>query len=466
MAPSFLFYDLETFGLDPRADRIAQAALVRTDMELNVISDPVVLLCRIAPDYLPSPSSCLVTGITPQKTLKEGLCEFDFISRLNEEFSRPSTVTLGFNSIAFDDEFVRNTLYRNLMDPYEREWMNSCSRWDILDLVRAVHDFRPQGINFFHKKENGSTSYRLVHLTEDNSIPQEGAHDALVDVNATIQVARLIKQKQPQLFSFYFNNRHKSRINAMLNTLDSTPVMYTCQYFTNEHGSSRPIAPVSFDKERSSTVLCLDLTRDIRKLAEAGEIGSAIVRVTTNRCPFIAPITILTNVPEVQKRLATDMRLMNENLDYIRQNKSMLVKLLMDESTPFPPDTTSDPDLRIYLDSFYSDSDRVSMKLVNSYPPERKLRVNMHFDSEKISKLLFRQVARNWPEVLSENERILWKNYCATRLLQPFNRNPDYNSYMKEISDKLNSMGTDARDKLILVAMREYGQNLYNSLMH
>ena len=117
MAQSFLFYDLETFGLDSRADRIAQAALVRTDMELRVIDDPIVLLCRIAPDYLPSPSSCLVTGITPQQTLKDGICEADFIKRINEEFSRPGTTTLGFNSISFDDEFIRNCLYRNLMDP-------------------------------------------------------------------------------------------------------------------------------------------------------------------------------------------------------------------------------------------------------------------------------------------------------------------------------------------------------------
>lgn len=466
MAQSFLFYDLETFGLDSKADRIAQVAMVRTDMQLRVIQDPVVMLCAIAPDYLPSPSSCLVTGITPQKTLRDGICEFDFISRINREFMVPDTVVLGFNNIAFDDEFIRNCLYRNLMDPYEREWMNGCSRWDVLDLVRAVHDFRPEGISFLHRKENGATSFRLVHLTEDNGIPQEGAHDALVDVYATINVAKLIRQKQPALFDFYFNHRSKRSLNSMLDTLRGTPVMYTCQFFTNEHGSSRPVCPISLDRSRANTVVCFDLTKDARTLLDAEDVWNGLVRITTNRCPFIAPITILSKVEEVQRRLAIDMELMQSNLDFIHHNRAAILERLeplmeMKSQT----DANLDPDLRIYADSFYSDNDRANMKLINSFPPQRRLRAGLHFDSEKVPKLLFRQVARNWPEVLGENERLLWKNYCATRLIQPFGRNPGYNAYMREIADGLESMGTDARSKLTLVALREYGQQLYSQVM-
>lgn len=466
MAQSFLFYDLETFGLDSKADRIAQVAMVRTDMQLRVIQDPVVMLCAIAPDYLPSPSSCLVTGITPQKTLRDGICEFDFISRINREFMVPDTVVLGFNNIAFDDEFIRNCLYRNLMDPYEREWMNGCSRWDVLDLVRAVHDFRPEGISFLHRKENGATSFRLVHLTEDNGIPQEGAHDALVDVYATINVTKLIRQKQPALFDYYFSHRSKRSLNSMLDTLRGTPVMYTCQFFTNEHGSSRPVCPISLDRSRANTVVCFDLTKDARTLLDAEDVWNGLVRITTNRCPFIAPITILSKVEEVQRRLAIDMELMQSNLDFIHHNRAAILERLEPlMETKSQTDANLDPDLRIYADSFYSDNDRANMKLINSFPPQRRLRAGLHFDSEKVPKLLFRQVARNWPEVLGENERLLWKNYCATRLIQPFGRNPGYNAYMREIADGLESMGTDARSKLTLVALREYGQQLYSQVM-
>lgn len=466
MAQSFLFYDLETFGLDSRADRIAQAALVRTDMELRVIDDPIVLLCRIAPDYLPSPSSCLVTGITPQQTLKDGICEADFIKRINEEFSRPGTTTLGFNSISFDDEFIRNCLYRNLMDPYEREWMNGCSRWDILDLVRAVHDFRPEGIAFNHRTEKGNPSFKLVHLTEDNGIEQEGAHDALVDVYATINVAKLIRDRQPKLFNYYLTHRSKMAANSLIDTMGLKPLMYTCQAFTDERGASRPIVPIAYDRKKSSSVACFDLTKEASTLLSDEPEG--LVWVTTNKCPYLAPISVLTKDEAVQRRLGTDLALMERNLDFIKANRAEISRRItarMEETEARRSEVPSDPDLRIYTDSFYSDSDRVNMKLVQSLPPERRLHSPWHFDSDKVPKLLFRQVARNWPEVLNENEAIMWKNYCATRLLQPFNRNPDYNSYMKEIADKLDSMGTSGRDKLVLVALREYGQSLYESLM-
>ena len=39
MTDSFLFYDLETFGSDPRTTRIAQFAAIRTDRDLVQVED-------------------------------------------------------------------------------------------------------------------------------------------------------------------------------------------------------------------------------------------------------------------------------------------------------------------------------------------------------------------------------------------------------------------------------------------
>ncbi len=467
---SFLFYDLETFGLDPRASRIAQFACLRTDTNLNIIADPITMLCRIAPDYLPSPDSCLVTRLTPQMTLKDGLNEFDFITRINAEFSVPDTVVLGFNNINFDDEFIRNTLYRNLMDPYEREWSNGCSRWDLIDLVRAVHDYRPEGINFLHKTEKGNPSLKLVHLSEDNNIEQEGAHDALVDVYATVNVAKLIKEKQPRLFDFFFHHRTKNEVSAMIKPASSEPLLYTCTAFTSESSFSRPIAPLSFSAKRSNSLIAFDLTKDAKTLLDPETPlyrSGGIIRIATNKCPFLSPLSILTKDRAVQERLKVDMKLLQENLDFIKANKSEIAKRIKDEdSYEFESDSTTDPELRIYMDGFYSDNDRRNMKMVNAFPPERKLRNPWHFDSEKLPKLLFRQVARNWPQVLNENEKILWKNYCASRLLQPFAGNDDYHTYMRRIEEKLSSMGTTAKEQMTLVQLREYGQKLGDELLH
>src|SRR5690606_136003 len=128
MPASFLFYDLETFGADPRRTRIAQFAAIRTDEALEQVEEPVEFLVRPADDLLPSPDATLVTGLAPQRALAEGLTEAEAFARIFEEMSRPQTCTLGYNSLRFDDEFVRHGFYRNFHDPYEREWRRSEER--------------------------------------------------------------------------------------------------------------------------------------------------------------------------------------------------------------------------------------------------------------------------------------------------------------------------------------------------
>ena len=179
-AKSILWYDLETFGLNPRVDRIAQAALIRTDLQLNIIEEPVLLYCRLTDDYLPNPESCIVTGLTPQEVNEKGIREYDFIKKINDMFLVPGTVAAGFNNVNFDDECIRSTLYRNLFDPFEREYKEGRSRWDIMNLVRATKDLRPDGIDFSAvNPDTGFTSFKLTDITRVNHIEQEGAHDAL-----------------------------------------------------------------------------------------------------------------------------------------------------------------------------------------------------------------------------------------------------------------------------------------------
>ena len=120
MADSFLFYDLETFGQDPRRTRVAQFAAIRTDADLNMIDAPVSFYVKPADDLLPSPIATLITGITPQHALTEGVSEAEAFSRINDLMARPGTCTLGYNTLRFDDEFVRHGLFRNFYDPYER----------------------------------------------------------------------------------------------------------------------------------------------------------------------------------------------------------------------------------------------------------------------------------------------------------------------------------------------------------
>ena len=464
MAQSFLFYDLETFGLDSRADRIAQAALVRTDMELRVIDDPIVLLCRIAPDYLPSPSSCLVTGITPQQTLKDGICEADFIKRINEEFSRPGTTTLGFNSISFDDEFIRNCLYRNLMDPYEREWMNGCSRWDIINLVRATRDLRPQGISFTTvNPETNAPSFKLTDLTAENGINQDGAHDALVDVRATIAVAKLIRDKQPKLFRWALDHRSKNEIAKEINVLTHLPFLHTCPLFVSEKGNTHPLLPLFYEAEKSAALYCFDLTHDIPESAEGGYQETGIMRLMINRAPFIAPVSVLDS--ESEKRLGFTKAWIWQQASKALQSPALSRESILGAREPYE-ETAKDPDLTIY-GSFPSDHDKGVMASIRAMKPEEKLSKGEHlFEDDKYHKLLWRQVARNWPEALPEKDREKWKNFCALRLISPpVEGTPTYELYMRSVTEKLESIDTDYHQKEILLRLKEYGEELFDKVI-
>jgi len=146
MAQNTLYWhDYETFGIDPRRDRPVQFAGIRTDEDLNIIGESLNIFARPAPDTLPHPMSSIITGITPQQALEQGIPEAEFIERILQELSQPGTCGVGYNSLRFDDEVTRNTLYRNLYDPYTREWQNGNSRWDIIDLVRMCRTSARRG---------------------------------------------------------------------------------------------------------------------------------------------------------------------------------------------------------------------------------------------------------------------------------------------------------------------------------
>ena len=461
---TFLWYDLETFGLNPRYDRIAQAAAIRTDMDFNQIGEPIVLYSRLSPDYLPTPDSCLITGITPQEVNERGIPEAEMIERLRAEFMVPETIAVGYNNINFDDEVIRSTLYRNLYDPFEREYRNKCSRWDIINLVRATRDLRPDGIVFSKlNDETNAPSFKLTDLTEENNIEQIGAHDALVDVRATIAIAKLIKEKQPKLFQWAITHRSKNEISKEIKVLNHIPFLHTCPLFVSEKGNTDPLLPLFYEAEKSAALYCFDLTHEIPESAKGSYQETGIMRLMINRCPFIAPISTLDTASE--QRLGFTKAWIWDKASKAVASPVLSKESILSAKEPYE-ESAKDPDLTIYS-SFTSDHDKGVMASIRAMKPEEKLRKGEHlFDDDKYHKLLWRQVGRNWPEALSEKDRESWKNFCALRLINPpVEGTPTYELYMRNVEEKLESTDTDYRDKEILLRLKEYGEELFDKVI-
>ena len=288
---TFFFYDLETSGLMPREDRIMQFAGQRTDMDLKPIGEPVNILVKMTDDALPSPAAINVTGITPQQTLMDGISEAGFCRYVTEEVFVPDTVALGYNTVRFDDEFMRAVLWRNFYDPYEWEWKDGRSRWDILDVVRLTRALRPEGIEWPFR-EDGTPTNRLELITKLNGVSHEHAHDALSDVFATIAVAGLIKEKQPKLFDYLFKMREKNAIKKLVNLENKKPFVYASGRYSNEFNKTTVAFPLT--SSRNGNILVYDLRYNLEQVSATRSSFFPIVKeLCYNKCPAVAPISVL-----------------------------------------------------------------------------------------------------------------------------------------------------------------------------
>lgn len=411
MSQSFFFYDLETSGLKGREDRIMQFAGQRTTLDLKPIGEPVNILIKITDDTLPSPSAINVTGITPQQTLRDGISEAEFCKYVAEEIFTPGTCTVGYNTIRFDDEFMRAIFWRNFYDPYEWEWKDERSRWDMLDVVRLTRALRPEGINWPFRPD-GKPTNRLELLTKENGLSHEHAHDALSDVYATIAVAGLIKQKQPALFKFLYDNRGKKDIQKMVNLEKPQPVVYASGRYGNEFNKTTVVVPIA--PSRNGNVLVYDLRHNLEEILEKDSFYPVVKELCYNKCPAVAPISVLEKADGWQK-IGLSPEIVEENMKVLFSHPEFIEQRRAEnEEAPEYPEA-KDAEEAIY-DGFLNDKDRVKVEAVRNASKDKLADFHPEFDDERLPELLLHFKGRNFPETLSEQETKKWEEYRHKRL--------------------------------------------------
>ena len=432
---TFFWHDYETFGLDTRRDRPAQFAGIRTDAELNEIGEPLMIYCQPANDYLPDPASCLLTGITPQHCLQHGLAEHAFASRIEQALAQPGTIGVGYNTIRFDDEVTRHLFWRNLMDPYGREWQNDCGRWDLLDVVRMVHALRPDGISW-PVKPDGKPSFKLQDLTRANGLAHEAAHDALSDVRATIALARLVKSAKPKLFDFCLGLHKKSRVAAELglpaSLADCRPFLHVSGMFSSERGCLAIMYPLASHPANKNEILAWDLAHDPSELplldlatvrqrlfSKSADLPDGMRRlpiksVHLNKSPMVVR-NLDTLTPDMAARWGIDKDLALAHAAMARDlpDMSALWPAVFERAAAPAPDV----DEALY-GGFIDSTDRRRLNQLRGLPAAELAHSRTGFDDERLPELVFRYRARNFPETLSDAECQRWEAHRAARLLE------------------------------------------------
>ena len=457
---SIFWYDYETTGINPRCDRAVQVAGIRTDADLNEIDQPLNLYCQPADDILPHPMACLITGITPGRLEDRGLGEAEFMTRTHAQLAQPGTCGAGYNSLRFDDEVTRYSLYRNFFDPYAREWQGSNTRWDLIDVVRAAYALRPEGIVW--PEEEGRVTLKLERLTAANGIDHGQAHDALSDVRATIALARLIRDKQPKLYEWLFKLRTKQRVLDQVRLLQ--PMVHISGRFSAARHYLGVVLPLAWHPKNRNALIVCDLHFDPQPLLDmdagalrqllytrredlpAGQLPIGLKLIHVNRCPVVAPMNVLR--AQDQARLQLDMPEYHERAARLIEAAQVWQDKLtaIYASEDFTP--SEDPEQQLY-DGFLGERDRQLCERVRLSDPEQLGKDAWPFDDARLPELLFRYRARNFPYTLSEQEQQRWQVFCQQRLTDPAKGAPlTLDGFMKA-AQELSRSATPAQLKLL-----------------
>lgn len=475
---TFFFYDLETSGFSPQNDRIMQFAGQRTDENLNRIGEPINILVKLNDDILPSPSALMVTKISPQKTVEEGYTEAEFAKMLVEEYFTPDTVIVGYNNVRFDDVHIQHLLWRNFYPPYDWQWKDGRSRWDLLDVVRMIRALRPEGINwpFIINEETGEkfASNKLELLTKENGILHENAHDAMNDVDGLIDVARLLKEKQPQIFDYLFKIRSKNEVQKLVNLENPKPFVYTSGRFKVEFEKTTvafPIAPAKnqnvivwdlrFSPEKfidwSEDQILENITADFETRSSDDFEPIAAKNLQYNKCPAVAPMGVLTE--ENQQRLKIDLAEIQKNLDILRKNPHFAENLrsaferrsevFQDKSSAEKPA----PEARLF-EGFVSRSDDIKIEAVRNSTDRELADFHPDFADERLTDLLLHYKARNFPKSLSSQEKELWEEYRVENLQKMMP------NFMKEFQEIANNQNLNSQEEYILEEIKLWLENI------
>ena len=475
---TFFFYDLETSGFSPQNDRIMQFAGQRTDENFNRIGEPVNILVRLNDDVLPSPSALMVTKISPQKTVEEGYTEAEFAKMLVEEYFTPDTVIIGYNNVRFDDIHIQHLLWRNFYPPYDWQWKEGRSRWDLLDVVRMIRALRPEGINwpFIENKETGEkfASNKLELLTKENGISHENAHDALSDVDGLIDVARLLKEKQPQIFDYLLKMRSKNEVQKMINLESPKPFVYTSGRFSVEFEKTTIAFPIAPAKNKNVIVWDLrfspkdfldwsaeqileNITADFETRSQADFKPIAAKILQYNKCPAVAPVGVLND--ENKECLKIDFGEIQKNLDILRKNPHFAENLrtaFEKKSEVFQGKNSKDtlsPEARLF-EGFVSRSDDIKIEAVRNSSTRELADFHPDFSDERLSELLLHYKARSFPKSLSSQEKQIWEEYRAKNIQKMMPK------FMQEFQEITARKDLNSKEEFILEEIKLWLENI------
>lgn len=415
MHMNFVFYDLETTGISPEFDQPLQFAAIWTD-ENFVEKDRVNLRCRLTPHILPSPHALMVTGVTPgQLTDPTYLSLFEFsqqVGALTEQWA--PAIWVGYNTIRFDEEVLRQTFYQNLQPNVYATQFNGNTRFDILPAVYAAYARQPDLLTW-PRDDTGRQSFKLDRLAPANGFKAHNAHDALGDVEATIHIARLIVTRDPTLWFELIDNAHKARVQAKLESF--RPLELVTRYGGGEPRSylgcfcgytpGNNAQAAFFDLDAADPADLLEAS-DEAIFAAADATPKVIRGVSTNKAPAL--LDVVAPSAEQLRRAAV---IEGAPAFRSRVGAAMAARFVED------PDAPPKPVERQIYGEFYSYADKQLLQEFQRATWPRRQEIVASLSDPRLRQLGRRMIAFYSPELLSSEETALFNQYLGKKWSAP-----------------------------------------------
>ncbi len=417
---TYLFYDIETSGLNPAFDQILTFACIRCDQNFNEIERDSVTI-QLRPDIVPSPQAFIIHRLS-HEDLKAGLPEYEACKKIHKIVNKPETVSLGYNTLKFDDEFLRFSFYRNLLDPYTHQYKNRCSRMDIFPLATLFYLFKPEIIEWPYN--DGKISFKLEKISNKNSLTVSGrAHEAMADVEATFNLARIFSREQKiynYAMDFFSKQKDELRISKIENCLNLKGQAFKLGIMVSHRlGPDKNYMALVINIGKSTKYsnqnlwLRLDETDILSFVSNPEESTSLVIRKRYGDLPIILPAKArfyerLTN--ESVQQAEANLRAISNNIDDFFK----IINFHIEFQYLFIPDL--DPDAGLYQNGFFNNHEKKDILDFKNANLDGKILVTETMGSERVKILAQRIIQRNYSSKLPEPEQFAEYNELMKKL--------------------------------------------------
>ena len=403
-----IFYDFETTGRDPHWDQILQVGATKVSKEFRDI-DSFELRCRLKPGLIPSPFALVVNNTDYKRLIKTDCSHYEMLLKLEEKFIKWSpSIFIGYNSINFDEEFLRNSLFKTLLDPYLTS-RNNNNRADLLELLRTVEFFFPNTINVPVNNKNKKT-FKLDKIAPANAI-NHLAHDAFGDVIATKLLAQLISKRKPSFWQSFLEGSNKSTV---YNVLSKEKLVFLCQTF---YGKTTAISgkfilnhpvynfPVLFDLNYDPQELVELELKDLKDIYSSGQKFLKFVK--SNKGPILLKKKQVEdswffesiNINEFEKRVDV-----LENATSFKQNIASMLLDIAEENQQEKELSGSQEDMMaeetLYTGGFPNNKDQKLKQQFREENWSNRYNLCQQFSDKRFSYFGLRLIYEECPEVL------------------------------------------------------------------